>query len=253
MCTPLAVASLALTAAGTGASMAGAHKADKAQQEAQGAEILRQQKYRDESQKYFNQSLGQSSEPAATQTINDAAAKNAAALNSVVGPQNVQAPTASAEPKVINTELGNRLSQANTFNRQQGTAEGRLQGYGDWNLSNALNNAEASRQIGLRGNLMQGSAQVLPYEMQAAAHKGDNLRTLGTVLSSLGSVAGLGASMGVGAPAVAAPAVTDAATVATTATGLGGSPALNAIGQGLPISGYLLNAPTQFQRRGWGY
>lgn len=277
MCTPLALGALALTAVGTVAGAAGQHKAYNAQTDARNAEQLRRQNYQNESQKYFNQNLGQSDLNATNENLATNTASNTAALNAVNGTADVRAPIAEnipgAEgPKVINTELGNRLSQANKFNTQQGAAKGRLDSYGDWTLGNQLNNLKTSNQIGLQGNFMQGSAGVLPWEMQDASHRGDSLKGLGTILSSLGSVAGLGASMGVGAPAVAAPG-SGVANSAQLAAGAGGNlgyggvgglgPSLSGAGlySGAPMvipsaGGYLnagtgLTMPSQFLSRAW--
>ena len=74
-----------------------------------------------------------------------------------------------------------------------------LEGYGDLNLTNALLNTRYGQGQANIANFMQGSASVLPYEMQAASHRGDKLKAWGTGLQAVGSLAGMGAGMGVDA------------------------------------------------------
>jgi hypothetical protein len=52
-----------------------------------------------------------------------------------------------------------------------------------------------------QNNFMQGSAGVLPYEMDAASHKGSGLKSLGDILSLGGTAVGLGAGSGWFTPA----------------------------------------------------
>jgi len=202
MCDPV-TASIALTVAGTASQAAAANQAKKAMQGAQSAERIRQKGYQDESSAVqagsekrmskASQDKGQADAEASRNA--DYAAANAAA----------QAPTATEGANLAGDQSANaiiasenaRASQnALGYAGQQGNAKAALQGFGDLQLGNALANARAMEQQRQLGNFMQGSSGVLGLEMEDASHKGDSLKTLGQVLSTAGSIAGMGAGAG---------------------------------------------------------
>ena len=202
MCDPV-TASIALTVAGTASQAAAANQAKKAMQGAQAAERIRQKGYQDESSAVqagsearmskANQDQGQAEAEASRNA--DYAAANAAA----------QAPTATEGANLAGDQSANaiiasenaRASQnALGYAGQQGNAKAALRGFGDLQLGNALANARAMEQQRQLGNFMQGSSGVLGLEMDEASHKGDSLKTLGQLLSTAGSIAGMGAGAG---------------------------------------------------------
>jgi hypothetical protein len=202
MCDPV-TASIALTVAGTASQAAAANQAKKAMQGAQSAERIRQKGYQDESSAVqagsekrmskASQDKGQADAEASRNA--DYAAANAAA----------QAPTATEGANLAGDQSANaiiasenaRASQnALGYAGQQGNAKAALQGFGDLQLGNALANARAMEQQRQLGNFMQGSSGVLGLEMDEASHKGDSLKSLGQLLSTAGSIAGMGAGAG---------------------------------------------------------
>jgi hypothetical protein len=202
MCDPV-TASIALTVAGTASQAAAANQAKKAMQGAQAAERIRQKGYQDESaavqagsearMSKANQDKGQAEAEAARNA--DYAAATAAA----------QAPTATeganlagdqAANAVIASENARASQNALGYAGQQGKAKAALQGYTDLNLGNALANARAMEQQRQLGNFMQGSSGVLGLEMEEASQKGAGLKTLGSLLSTAGGIAGMGAGAG---------------------------------------------------------
>ena len=202
MCDPVSI-SLALTAAGATAQAAAQSQSRKAMEGAQQAERIRQKGFQDQSQAAFDESLGhaqasnqtadQSNAEASRKASYDKATADARAPVEATG-QNL-AGDASTN-KVVNTEQAAQAAKAQGYAGQQGAAKAALQGFGDTQLGNALYNARQMQSQGVIGNAMQGSSAVLPFEVQAASHKGDGLKTLGDVLSLGGAVAGLGAGAG---------------------------------------------------------
>ena len=202
MCDPV-TASIALTVAGTASQAAAANQAKKAMQGAQGAERIRQKGYQDQSSAVqagsearmskASQDKGQAEAEAARNA--DYAAANAAAQSptategaNLAGDQSANAIIASENARASQNALG--------YAGQQGNAKAALQGYTDLNLGNALANARAMEQQRQLGNFMQGSSGVLGLEMDEASHKGDGLKTLGSLLSTAGGIAGMGAGAG---------------------------------------------------------
>ena len=212
MCDPVTI-SLVATLAGTAASAAGQAKAQKAQDGAREAERIRQKGLQSESDALLGQSLSNASkESQDSQQANaegerkaayDAAtAASRAPLEAVgsnlAGDQSANALIASETAKASNNALG--------YAGQQGLSKAALQGFGDLQFNNALYNARQLQGQARVGDFMKGSAGVLPYEMEAASHKGDGLKTLGSALSTAGSIAGMGAGAGWWGANTAAPA-----------------------------------------------
>lgn len=190
-------------AAGTAAQAAGAAKAKKAMNGAREAERIRQKGYQDEASAVFDKSKAnadkgsQDSQQAASEAARqEAYAKNvedAKAPALAIGDNLAGDNSASA---VINDEAARQSSRATAFAAQQGNAKAALQSFGDLQFNNSIYNNRAGNQLGTLGNFMRGSANVLPYEMEAASHKGDGLNALGSILQLGGTVAGVGAGAG---------------------------------------------------------
>jgi hypothetical protein len=202
MCDPV-TASIALTVAGTASQAAAANQAKKAMQGAQNAERIRQKAYQDESaavqagsesrMSKANQDKGQAEAEAARNADYAAATAAAQAPTATVGANLAGDQTANA---VIASENARAGQQALGYAGQQGKAKAALQGYTDLNLGNALANARAMEQQRQLGNFMQGSSGVLGLEMEEASQKGAGLKTLGSLLSTAGTIAGTGAGAG---------------------------------------------------------
>jgi hypothetical protein len=196
-------ASIVATVAGSAAQAAGQARARSAMQGAQQAERTRQRGFQDQSQSAFSESLAhanpqdQANAQAGAEANRKAAyeAASAQAHNPIEATGKNFAGNQNAN-RVLNSESSARNSQAQGFANQQGAAKAALQGFGDVQLGNALYNARQMQNQGTIGNFMQGSAGILPYEVEAASHKGDQLKNIGDLLSMGGAIAGLGAGAG---------------------------------------------------------
>lgn len=199
MCNPVAIA-LSLTAAGSAAQAAGARRAAKAMEGARVAESIRQKGFQDEANKVVDESLnksGKSSTDAGMKAAAEARAADAAAATAEVRKpveatgENLAGDTAGN--KVMATESDLQAARNLGYAGQQGAAKANLLSFNDVTFQNAINNIRAGQQLNTTGNFMRGSAGVLPVELEAASRKGDSLKTLGTVLSTAGTVVGMGA------------------------------------------------------------
>ncbi len=214
MCEPttLTVASLALVAAGTAATAYGAKQADKAEGAATSAELDRQAKLRREADAVHGNTISANGAKKTIQHMDEAAGKRTAAYQQSV------ADTASFAPLGVSTTAtgtgGNQVvadayrkeqQGASSYVQQQGQAQSALQAFDDTMQNNAIFNANQGYDIRKLGSFMQGSANVLPYELDSAGHKGDTSKTIGGILQALGAVTGAGSAVGaVGATAGAA-------------------------------------------------
>jgi len=202
MCPP-AIVALALTAAGSAAQAAGARRAAKAMAGARTAESIRQKGFQDQANAIVDDSLNKSGKDATDKGMADAAAQRAAASDAAVadvrapieatgkniaGDQTVNAVMASEGDVAANKNLG--------YATQQGRAKANMLSFNDVTFQNAINNIRAGQQLNTTSNFMRGSSNVLPIEMEAASNKGQGLKTLGNMLSTAGSVVGMGAGAG---------------------------------------------------------
>lgn len=221
MCEPttatLALTSLGLTAAGTAAQYAGARKSQKAMDAVAAAEKLRQDKYREESKGLFDQSLGQSGADMSNENIATAeASRNAATdaattetVNSSVGSTGGQVSKTVADETASRGQAGKNVASIYSQNKNA------INAFNDVSVNDAIRNARYLQDQSRIANFMTGSAGVVPMELEAAKGKGDNLKGIGTILTSTGSLVGMGAGMGMGAAGDAAAKAAAAKSVVT--------------------------------------
>ena len=85
------------------------------------------------------------------------------------------------------------MSQArqNATNAAGQQANANLQGYSNYGFQQGLKDLSANSQLGLIGNQARSAESVLPYELQSAANADSGLASLGSLLGTAGSLAGL--------------------------------------------------------------
>ena len=202
MCTPVIFA-LALTAAGSAAQAAGARRAAKAMAGARTAESIRQKGFQDEATRINDQSLSKSGRASTDADMKAANEARAAEADAAVA--DVRAPVEAAGANLAGDQSGNQvmITEADAarnknlgYATQQGRAKADLLSFNDITFQNAINNMRSGQQLNTISNFMRGSSNVLPIELEAASRRGDNLKTLGTALSTAGSVVGMGAGAG---------------------------------------------------------
>lgn len=202
MCDPI-TASIALAAAGSVAQAAGVRKAQKAQAGAQEAERIRQKRYQSEADARASENLAATNKDATDKGMDKSKAEREAASAKAVS--EVQAPLAPSGENLAGDQTANAVIDAETakqaskglgFALQQGSAKANLASLNDVMFQNAISNARANQDIGRIANFARGSADVLPIELEAAARRGQGLRTLGSLLSAGGQVVGMGAGAG---------------------------------------------------------
>ena len=205
MCDPITIAGVALTAGSVAANSYAQSQVTKARNEALSAERMRQARYDRETdvlnaqsrerykgfggqQDQRGQDLGQyfQDQKAAESTANQQAAAELA--NSAL-PQ-------SSSNLTVSNEAAQR-QKATAFTNAQGEALGNLRSFGDLMGDIGRSQARDASLIGQISGFKQGSANVLPYELEAANQKGNGAKLFGDVLGMAGSV-GLSAGLGGG-------------------------------------------------------
>lgn len=216
MCTPLAIAGLALTAGSTVANTIAQGQVTRARNDALAAERIRQGQLDQEAEALNAQSRdryddfeGQQGEKASElgqyftdQKIENSDA-NAAVTQEQTAPQSGSSLTVREEQK--------QRDKATAFTDQQGEALGNLRAFGDLLGGISRDQARDASQIGQIGGFKRGSSNAIPLELEAANQKGSGMRLFGDVLGLGGSLAlnkGLGGSFVGSSPTVSAAAPT---------------------------------------------
>ncbi len=201
MCPP--IVALALTAAGTAATAAGVRKAQKAQDGAREAERIRQKGYQTEADARAAENLASTNKGATDTGMKKAEDERKAASDAAVA--EVRAPVEptganlagdGSAAKLVAGENATQAAKGLGYAIQQGAAKARLAGFNDVGFENALLNARTNQDIARIANFAKGSSDVLPVELEAASRKGQGLRTVGSLLSTAGTVYGLATGAG---------------------------------------------------------
>jgi hypothetical protein len=195
MCDPLTIAGIALTAGSTVANTMANNRVAKARSEALNAERLRQagldreaealnavsqNRYGPEYEKGREAESQQLGDYLAKQDVGaDAAAQGIAAADLT--------PASSSNVTVL--EANKQAGKAKAATAQRGQALGELRSFGDYLGGTSRLQARDAGLIGQIGGFKQGSSSIVPYELDAASHKGDSLKTFGDILNFGGSLA----------------------------------------------------------------
>lgn len=196
MCTPIAIAGLALSAGSAAVNSMAASKAAAARNDALAAERLRQQGYEKEADALNAQSQDR------YQNFQGQQDQKAQQLGDYFAGQHVAAPAApvttmpASKSDITVKEEANQRQQAADFTQKTGDALGNLRAFGDLLGGIGRLQARDAMSVGQIGGFMKGSSNVLPYELDAASHAGDGLKTFGDILGGLGSVATAGGGNG---------------------------------------------------------
>lgn len=175
--------------------------------------ILTQKGYQDSNENTLQSDLNNYAP--ATQGADLATAQGArgAADAANITPTNAgSVPLSPGAPPAVSQAYAQRGAAANTFAKNEATADGNLGGYGDTWLNNSLGDQSANRTIGVNNDLSGIESSLLAPEQQLAETQayqtpsiwGPLLTGAGGIMASAGG-SKLGGSMGTSAPAAAAP------------------------------------------------
>lgn len=227
----MAIAALALTAAGTYASYEGQKQSQSAENDAVNAAAQKQKGLDAQSSAVLQQSIQHAEQPNQQQLMAQAAQNRAqtyqqasqAAMSGLSLPGSVGA--TSTPPKdqtigdrTVSDAYKTQAGKIGDFLTQQGNAKSQIDAFTDTQLGNALYNQNQSYKTQILSNFMGGNQQVLPYQLGAAANAGNDTKTIGAGLTAAGSIAGSAAATGYGS---AAPKVAKSAPKKAPSQGIG--------------------------------
>jgi hypothetical protein len=223
MCGPLAA--LGLMAGGSLAKYFGERQAQHAQNRAFQAEQHRQSAMTEQQQAAESDSLAKTATLADPNAEADAANTRKAAFISALNqrsPTQDYLPGGQGAPSAV-ADTTNRVVEAqHADSERHAGALASLAGFGDQVFKSSIGVNRNAQTIGQIGRDKQGSAAVLPAELQAAAQKGGFLRGLGDLAMTAASFAG--GMGGGGAGAGSAGAMQAARAIPSFAPELAGAP-----------------------------
>ena len=195
---PLAIAGLALSAIGTGMSMAANEQSKSAISAARARAVAKQEEINKKAQAATQKNINANTLDQANADMATGAGTRKTAWDEL---QLASQPIASALPATGATDPTSKAqkrstSSGNTWNDLNATAAAREGGYSDWQTTQAGRNADTGRQLSVLNNFAQGNARLLPTELEVASHAGDALSGWGHIVSTIGSISSMAGSSG---------------------------------------------------------
>lgn len=195
MCNPAMAIGAVMMAGSLAANNQAQKKVDKARAGAQEAESIRQRMFDEENTTLNTQSQDRYQDYETKQ--GDKAQDIASFYSANESPSDAPSaiPISDSGNITVQREMAKKSGEALTYGDQQNAALASLRSFGDLLGGIGREQARDASQINLVNSFKQGSANILPLELQAANAKGNNLRLLGSLLQAGGS-AGVSAGMG---------------------------------------------------------
>lgn len=202
MCLPPLILAAAAMAAGGVMNAAGQAKADHAMTNTFNSERQRQQQFDQQQQGKFQDSLASTQNtllsPAAQQAAADKRNSAFTAVTKSATPSGSYLPGSGSAPTVVNAGNVAAGKQADARTASLGQALASLGGMNDVMQANNTAIGHNTQDIATLAGERAGSLGVLPAEMTAAKTRGQTLRTLGGLATSIGQMMAGGAAGGGG-------------------------------------------------------
>lgn len=176
----------------------GNNQSQNAMNQARSTENAQQAALQAKQNAIVQKSISGSTPATAQQQMSTGAAARNTAWNNL---QNATTPIASALPtSTDNSPTGNAqrrsTSAGNAFNTLTANAAAKEGSYGDWQTQQGIKNADTAQKLAVNNNFSTGDANLLPLEMQVASQKGSKLTNWGSIVSSIGNLAGIASATG---------------------------------------------------------
>ena len=195
MCDPFSLA-IAATAVGTGLQYRAQQQRESEMRGLQRVETERQDRLFNESKQLFDKNRGEYERPDVDAKMAEAASarQQQYAQADANAPRANEALPGSTGGNVVVLEAFRQAAEAAKQRAaQQGASRAELASFGDFMGDAAITTGRRSGDIGMLGSFSQGSANILPLELQSAATRQRGAATIGNLLVGLGT-AGLGAA-----------------------------------------------------------
>lgn len=204
MCDGMTAATYIALAGSTAAKYAAAQKTKSAQTAVQTMEADRQEKLRREAQAAIDTNIEGNTKINVESEIADKTAKRSDTLTEALSKNNNEVGVGSKLDQ-LGVSANNRLVQADSNTKateNKAAAESltksmaTMGGFGDMVMNRNVANARGLQEQARFGNFMQGSNSAAGVEMDSASRAGENLSTIGDILSAVAMVSGGYAAQG---------------------------------------------------------
>jgi hypothetical protein len=174
---------LALSAAGTGVSIANARATQERMNDIVRRQVAAAEEFQRQATPEFQRSLGESGAEAARRSLT-AGEQTALRGYKEVGGFPTTAPSPFLEDALVSARTQARIGQSERANAA-------LQGYQNVAVQQYLANLRAQQNLGVISGLAGSKAAITPYLLQSAQNEGQNLAAVGSLLGTAGSLAGV--------------------------------------------------------------
>ena len=189
MCYPALIAA-GLAAAGAGSNYMGQKRTNEAREDVVQAEGERQRNLQGQATDVINQQTSKLSPAAQNQALAQTGEQRTAAL---VPSQDYSAelPTSGSAPIQVKGEVARQMAKAIRGSRDQLGAQARLGAFNQNQATNQMGTGRAFSALGALADRSQGSAGVLPYELQGAANAGRGYQNAADLFNLAGNAVSL--------------------------------------------------------------
>jgi hypothetical protein len=164
-------------------SAVAASKQQAAINAARSAEVSQQAALQQRTQALSNKSIAQSTAPVAKQQMQTGQDQRTALFDAL---QKSSVPIAAANPI---DGSGRTTATGNAWTNLVAGNQAKVGSYSDWENEQAQKNADIGQKIGIQNSFSQGTAALLPIQLQVANQAGDQLSGWGNIVGALGKAA----------------------------------------------------------------
>ena len=196
---PLLAVGIAMAAASAAMQQRAANQQTDARNKALEAEFDRQEDFRGQAKQVFEAAASGQTRDVQDKALRDVEGERLATIEgNIQGGRGVDnfIPTSSSAPKVVQSEIGKRIGAALNEGKEQARRVAQLGAFGDQQFNNRVALGRSRGDLASLGSLDAGSANVLPFALNAANQKGHGARTAADILGGLSSAAFSGAGGG---------------------------------------------------------
>lgn len=188
MCDPLTIAGVVMQAGSAAANAAAAREQANAQAAAMSAERSRQRVLDDEARAVNTQTRANYEDIPAQQEARTQDLAQMFSGDENRGAEVIAAALPSTSSNITMQNDARERESATEFANQQGEALARMRSFSDLFGGLDRSTARGGSEIGMIGGFKRGSQGALPFELEAAAQKGQGLRTAADMLGLFGGI-----------------------------------------------------------------
>ncbi len=191
---PILAAGAALAAVGTGLSIAASNADQSAINAARNASNQAEAGFQRKASNVFQTNLPNNTADKARADITKGQQERTNVFNNLKQLATPVSPVANPNQTPEQQAMARTSMAGNAWSNVVNNNAAKMGGYGDWSTALGVKNQDVNNRLGVINNEAQGTARLLPLEIQVASHKGDALGSWGKIIGAIGSLAMSGAA-----------------------------------------------------------